>query len=686
MSGRAPVDRRRLIVEELLPLLGLAGFGYSLPLLDLLGTNPEFLVSHYLTGGALVVAALALALVPPLVAAGSVALATWLDARAGRVLWCLWMVAFGAMATGSLLRHLAVPDEVLQVVLAGAGGIAALLAARRWRAARTGFAYLAATPLIAVVALVTWSPSAELVWQGDVGAIEGVEVARPAPIVVLQLDELPLASLLRADGSLDAERFPNFARLAEQSTWYADAVAVAPSTTASVPAAVTGTVPVAGDLPTAADHPRNLFTLLGATYDLQVDEPVTAMCPHSLCGGAVDWSGIAQDAVGVAGQLWLPPALRERLPSEVQEAADFENVDALGGDSARARLERAQDHIAELQAGGDRPPLWYAHVVLPHVPWSLGRGGDEYRTDAALANGPTAEGDWGDDPVLARVGLQRHLLQVGATDRLLGRLIDRLQDQGLWDDALVVVLADHGAAFDAAEPYRQPTTATVHEIYRVPLFVKAPGQDAGDVRYDLAYNVDVLPTILDVIGVEADDDLNGRSVLEPVADRPPDAALYAADIDDALHPDIEFDQVIDVARRNAELLPGGAGWQGVVAGGPLGSQVGRAVDDLDVRGTSPLTFTLEQQADLEEVATSDTGALPSFVWGTLGGRDPGAAAPTDVLVALNGTVAGALSRLAADGTYAGVLDEDLIQQGANEVELLVPDGTGGFATLPPANP
>ena len=61
-------------------------------------------------------------------------------------------------------------------------------------------------------------------------------------------------------------------------------------------------------------------------------------------------------------------------------------------------------------------------------------------------------------------------------------------------------------------------------------------------------------------------------------------------------------------------------------------------------------------------------------------------APTDVLVALNGTVAGALSRLAADGTDVGVLDEQLIRQGANEVQVLVPDGDGGFATVAAATP
>lgn len=678
------VDWRRTAADELLPLLGLAGFGYALPLLDLLGTNPEFLVAHALTGRALVVAALAIATLPPLSAVVSVIAATAVSARAGRVLWCGWVVAFGAMATASLLRPIDPPTDVLPVVLAGLGGVGALWALRHWRAARLAGSLLAVTPLFAVVALAAWSPSSDLVWKPDPGAIEGVTVAHPAPVVVLQLDELPLASLLRADGSLNTDRFPNFGRLAAESTWYADAVAVAPSTTASVPAAVTGNVPVEGELPTAIDHPDNLFTLLGGSYDLQVDEPVTELCPQSLCAGSVDWGGLGNDAVGVAGQLWLPRGLRDRLPAEVRTVADFDDVDALGGDSAAQRQDRARAGIDRIEAGGDRPLLWYEHVVLPHVPWSLTPSGAEYRTNPEFSSGPTDDGAWGDDPVRARLGLQRHLLQVGATDALLGRLIDRLQDQGLWDEAMVVVLADHGAAFDPGHPYRRPDADTAHEIYRVPLFVKQPGQTTGDTRLDLAYNIDVLPTIMEVLGIDVGWDLDGRSILRPVAGRPPDAALYVADLGDAIHPDITFDQVVAVARRNAGLLPGGASWHAVAAAGPLGHLVGTNVSDLTVAGTSPIAWRLDQSADLQVVDTDTTGTVPAFVWGTVTGED----APADVLLVLDGTVAGTLSRLAGGDTYAGVLDEALIHQGANDIEVLVPttEDAAAFATATPATP
>ncbi|MCB1017063.1 MAG: hypothetical protein KDB10_18385, partial [Acidimicrobiales bacterium] len=124
-DARRGVWRART-TDELLPLLGLAGFGYALPLLDLLGTNPEFLVSHYLTGGALVLAAIVVATVPPLVALATVAVTHLVSDRAARLLWAGWVLVFGAMAAGSLLRHLDLPSDALQALLALAGGIAVL--------------------------------------------------------------------------------------------------------------------------------------------------------------------------------------------------------------------------------------------------------------------------------------------------------------------------------------------------------------------------------------------------------------------------------------------------------------------------------------------------------------------------------------------------------------------------------
>ena len=68
------------------------------------------------------------------------------------------------------------------------------------------------------------------------------------------------------DGHIDAARYPNFARLARDATWYRNATTVADYTERAVPALLTGDRPTTAALPIASDHPESLFTLLGGNY------------------------------------------------------------------------------------------------------------------------------------------------------------------------------------------------------------------------------------------------------------------------------------------------------------------------------------------------------------------------------------------------------------------------------------
>ena len=80
---------------------------------------------------------------------------------------------------------------------------------------------------------------------------------------MLVFDEWPLASIVRSDGTIDADLYPNVAALAGDSTWYRDTTTVANLTNFAVPALLTGNLPEEGDTADTATHPENLFTLLG---------------------------------------------------------------------------------------------------------------------------------------------------------------------------------------------------------------------------------------------------------------------------------------------------------------------------------------------------------------------------------------------------------------------------------------
>ena len=81
-------------------------------------------------------------------------------------------------------------------------------------------------------------------------------------MVLIVLDEFPLAALLDSQGRIDAKRFPNFAALQKQSDWFRNAKTVGDSTEQAVPAILSGDFPKPNGVATYTDHPDNLFTLL----------------------------------------------------------------------------------------------------------------------------------------------------------------------------------------------------------------------------------------------------------------------------------------------------------------------------------------------------------------------------------------------------------------------------------------
>ena len=96
---------------------------------------------------------------------------------------------------------------------------------------------------------------------------------------------------------------------------------------------------------------------------------------------------------------------------------------------------------------------------------------------------------------------QAQLLQLAYTDRLLGEVIDRLEKQGIWDDALVVVTADHGEGFIPGGAGRQLTDEpeSQAQVAWVPMFLKEPGQSKGTVSDANWEHVDLLPTMADAL-------------------------------------------------------------------------------------------------------------------------------------------------------------------------------------------
>ena len=303
-------------------------------------------------------------------------------------------------------------------------------------------------------------------------------VGRPRTIVVVVFDELPLTSLIGPGGRIDAGRYPSFAGLARTATWYRGATAVHDSTALAVPAMLDGRYPQPGLRSDVISHPVNLFTLLADSYEVNASEEATGLCPTSLCEP-------------LDGQRLEPPRGRKGRAASATSCA------------------RSQPR--------ERPTLWFKHVLLPHVPWQFYPSGRHYRRHAPEPipglNGPEGFGD----PWLVKVSYQRHLLQLGLADRLLGELLGRLRRLGLFRDALVVVVADHGIGFHVGVERRTVTAGNVEDLAPVPLLVKLPGQRRG--RIDRRARRDDRRAADDPRasrGVRTTRTMDGRSLLGPV--------------------------------------------------------------------------------------------------------------------------------------------------------------------------
>jgi hypothetical protein len=463
----------------------------------------------------ILVFALALVLVPP-VAFFSLELLAGLVSKRAATLVHLALVGFLVAVLALQVVRRAGGPTALELAVAAAIGVAGALAYRRSAGVRSFATVLAAAPVLFLLLFLFQSPASKLVLTEDAAAHVDVVHSR-TPVVLIVFDEFPTGSLLNARHEIDAVRFPSFADLAAHSTWYRNATTVHEGTTNAVPAILTGILPKAHQLPDFDDHPDNLFTLLGGTYRLDAFEEDTRLCPPGLCEGEEHESfggqlgSLVDDASVVYGHVLLPNGLAGDLPSVSESWQDF--------------LSRGQDEAARFAdflrtvTPATTPTLYTIHALLPHSPWQYMPSGERYAVDYPTA--PWAPSEfWTKDPGLVVQSWQRHLLQVGYTDTLLGQMLARLRRTGLYDRSLIVVVADHGISFRPGHKRRPVWPGNLQDIAYVPLFVKLPEQQAGRVSDEHAETVDVVPTIAAVLGVKAPWNLDGRSLLGPVGSRP----------------------------------------------------------------------------------------------------------------------------------------------------------------------
>ena len=112
--------------------------------------------------------------------------------------------------------------------------------------------------------------------------------------------------------------------------------------------------------------------------------------------------------------------------------------------------------------------------------------------------------------------------EIRSCDAALGAFFERLREQGLFDRALIAVLADHGenmeAQGSAEEPQGRGPLAFSHErlfdgVARTPFLLKLPQQTQGQRLGALVQNIDLAPTLIELLGLPAEVAVEGQSLV-----------------------------------------------------------------------------------------------------------------------------------------------------------------------------
>src|SRR6266545_4910694 len=251
------------------------------------------------------------------------------------------------------------------------------------------------------------------------------------------------------------------------------------------------------------EYPDNLFTLFGRSYNLEVKETITQLCPIERCGpsGSPKGGGMKKVLTDTA-KLWRQ--IVAPYDSAVDPASFADTQTAEAATSTATATSNQDDKVTDvkpsfrfkqightdepgrwtefldsIQASDPQPTLYFLHVLMPHVPWRYLPSGSQYPYRNFNGNGMQDNKDWG--PGIMDENHERHLLQLAYTDKLIGQLVQRLKEQGMYDKSLLLLTADHGEGFTVGNKTRSLGDRNAHSLMWVPLFIKAPNQTKGRI-------------------------------------------------------------------------------------------------------------------------------------------------------------------------------------------------------------
>ena len=684
-----PRDRR---VTRLAELLALTGFAITQPVLDVTGRSPDFFLFRRPTAADMWLLLAVVAFVPPLVLWLGELVVGLVSRTAERVVHLLNVAGLLTIIAVEIAKQGGYYGRRPAAVALAVGCALAVLLARA-PALRQALRYAAPAPLVFVLVFALTAPAGALVRPAKSGSSATAATGTKPPIVVLFLDEFPTRAMLDAEGGIDERLFPNLARLAGESTWYPNATGVAGYTPYAIPSMLSGTFPERRLAPAYVEYPDNLFSLLGEQYQVNAFESISQLCSPRFCtdapaGRETGFRPMLEDTIDIAAEVVSPRRPKPREGEEFAEQPVSPDAAPAKGElkpgfklkeGAKNQPERLTSFLAAVERPVvDKPALNFLHLLLPHIPHRYLPSGTTYAEHAPTF--PLSRAKEGDNfrrnehLGAVQVFQQRLLLQLAYTDTLVGQLIDRMEKAGTWDDAIVVLTADHGAGITPGQKSRLLDTGNAADLAYVPLFVKTPGQGEGKVDERNAMNVDVLPTVADALDVKVPFKVDGVSLLG--APRPDLTKQWYDDPGEPLTVDGAKWRPVPLGGYAPGLVRPELGPDGIFAIGPHRALYGKKLGELTVGSPAPVTATSKHPKGWNAVSLA-AGTVPGMLWGDLD-RSPGGTEQW-LAVSVNGSVAGfvyaAPSRKTGTWHFVGMVADRFFVDGRNDVRLHTVQGS-----------
>jgi len=708
-------------IQRWLHLATLVGFAISQPLYDLLGKNPTFFIARGSRPVDVVVLAVTFSLLIPLLLILIRYLIAKLSEKTARGLSSILVVILCSLFLLPIIKKVVAMPGLLLIPISLLGGLGIAQLYKRTNGAKLFLNFL--TPAIIIFPTiflfnspVIHSPFDTRVIPAEVSKIKEGQSKNLPPIFLILFDEFPLVSLLDENYLIDRGRYPNFAELADRSHWFRNGTSVATLTHYAVPAIFTGKYPDRTKAPNFRDYPNSIFSLLRGHYKIHADETITSVCPEDLCPGnkisiKQRMRHLFTDLGIIYQHMVLPADLTGHLPTIDFKWGGFANSNseeyqrkrndgkyhfAHAAMRSKWRTIRQkykqsghgfffQNFVDEIKVSGEKPPFYFYHSLLPHIPYKYLPSGNRYfGGDYPKKKGRVWHPE--DDQKILNAW-QRHLLQVGYTDSVLGYFLNKLHAEGLFDQSLIIVTSDHGVSHMPGEMRRRLSGKNTYDLASVPLFIKLPFQMKGVLSEKNVESIDILPTISELVGINIDYHIDGMPIFSSNHKEREKKTIYKGFADK----NGEFQKVVfestvkglsDTLMKQIELFGTGT-FDSIYKIGPSRHLMGSSTDSFNTEKELAGRYTIHGSDHFDNVDLN-SGFLPAFVWGEITSK--GQLSSNKLAIVLNGKIQATSIIQKKNNQFFALIPEGAFVNGKNSLQIYFILGEGEMLSLEHVSP